>query len=100
MGEFSAYNAVPGQTDSRPFEMASGKRVYEGALATADDSIPFGTKVHVPQLGKTFTVEDRLGPRIRQQFKQDGQHRFDIYTKTHADAIKFGRQKLDYIILK
>ncbi len=85
MGEFSAYTSEASQTDSTPFIMASGKRVYDGAIA--NNCLPFGNKVEVN--GKTYTVEDRMNKRY-------GCDHFDIWFKSKAEALKFGRQQLEY----
>lgn len=39
--------------------MASGKRVYSGAVAM--NGVPFGSRWYAVELGRTFTVEDRIG---------------------------------------
>jgi 3D (Asp-Asp-Asp) domain-containing protein len=64
---------------SLPGIMASGKRVYDGAIA-ASRSIPFGTKIRIR--GKIYTVEDRLS------LKYDD--RIDIWMPNEADCIKWG----------
>lgn len=102
-GEFTSYNPVEGQTDSTPNIMASGKKVYDGAIATGDRSIPFGTKVYVPELDRVFIVEDRMNKRYMPD-QNNGKQFFDIVTATGTkeDVQKsknFGRQKLHFIIL-
>jgi 3D (Asp-Asp-Asp) domain-containing protein len=89
LGEFTAYNSEVGQTDADPYTMASGKRVYEGAIA--NNCLDFGTKVKVN--GKIKVVEDRMNSRY------DCDH-FDIYMASHDEAIKFGRQNIEYEIIK
>jgi len=98
-GEFTMYNPHPAQTDSRPREMASGKEIYDGAIAAGDRGIPLGTKVYVPQLDRTFIVEDRMNKRYDDPKKAY----FDIPTygstsKESKAAKEFGRRKLDFII--
>ena len=44
-GVFTAYNALPEQTDDTPEITASGKRVKEGIVA--NNCLPFGTKIAV-----------------------------------------------------
>lgn len=88
-GIWSAYNAEPNQTDGDPFTMASGKKVYEGAIA--NNCLDFGTKVKVN--GKVKVVEDRMNSRY------DCDH-FDIYMASYDAAIKFGKQELTYEIIK
>lgn len=98
-GSFTKYNPVPGQTDDRPNEMASGRKAYEGAMASGNRSLPFGTQVYVPQLNKTFTVEDRMNKR----YDATTTPYFDVIStgtsgKDIASSKDFGRQKLDFII--
>jgi 3D (Asp-Asp-Asp) domain-containing protein len=88
-GEWTAYNSEIGQTDGDPYTMASGKKVYEGAIA--NNCLDFGTKVKVN--GKVKIVEDRMNSRY-------GCENFDIYMESHEEAIKFGRQELAYEIIK
>jgi 3D (Asp-Asp-Asp) domain-containing protein len=87
--EFTAYNAEVGQTDADPFTMASGKKVYDGAIA--NNCLDFGTKVKVN--GKIKIVEDRMNSRY------DCDH-FDIFMDSHAEAVAFGRQNLIYEVIK
>ena len=86
--EFSAYNAEVGQTDLDPFTMASGKKVYKGAIACPRD-MELGTKIEVVGYGE-YICEDRLNIRYT--------NNFDIYMETRAEALKFGRRNLNYII--
>lgn len=88
VGEFSAYNAEIGQTDSDPFTMASGKRVYEGAVA--NNCLPFGTQIELN--GKIYTVEDRMNKRY-------GCEHFDLFLNSYSEAIEFGRQTLEYSVV-
>ena len=98
-GQFTSYNPDKAQTDSRPREMASGKNIYDGAIASGDRSIPFGTQVYIPQLKRTFTVEDRMN----QRYDATSTPYFDIPTTTAGKKDKkaskqFGRQNLDFVI--
>lgn len=88
-GEFSAYNAEVSQTDADPFTMASGKKVYEGAIA--NNCLEFGSKIKVN--GKIKIVEDRMNSRY-------GCDHFDIYMASYDEAVNFGRQNLSYEIIK
>jgi len=76
-----------GQTDADPFTMANGKKVFDGAIA--NNCLDFGTKIEVN--GKIYTVSDRMNKRY------DCSH-FDIFMESHAEAVKFGRQQLNYNI--
>lgn len=87
-GEFSGYNAEVGQTDSNPFTMANGKKVFDGAIA--NNCLPFGTKVEVNN--KTYFVSDRMNKRY-------GCDHFDIFFWDKTEAIKFGRKTLDYKVI-
>ncbi len=89
MAEVSAYTSEVNQTDDDPFTMASGKHVYDGAIA-CPDRFPFGTKVEID--GKVYTCEDRMNARYR-----DGNY-FDIWMSNKAEAINFGRQTKQIII--
>jgi len=82
----SAYSSTPDQTDSTPFIMASGKHVYDGAIAA--NFLPFGTKVKFPKLfgDKIFIVEDRMHERFSD--------RADIWMETRQAAINFGLRRL------
>jgi len=78
----SAYSSTPDQTDSTPFIMASGKHVYDGAIAS--NFLPLGTLVRIPELfgGKIFVVEDRMHKRFSD--------RVDVWMETRQEAINFG----------
>ena len=88
IGEFSAYTSEVGQTDSSPFTMASGKRVYDGAIA--NNCLEFGSKVEIN--GKVYTVEDRMNRRY-------GCEHFDIWMVDKEDALSFGLRQLEYLII-
>lgn len=99
--EITVYNPSPNQTDSRPREMASGRDIYEGAIASGNRDIALGSKVYIPELQKQFTVEDRMNKRYHKPGQMDY---FDIPTMeaTKTDTMKaknFGRQKLSYVLL-
>jgi len=90
----SAYNACPSQTDSTPFIMASGNRVYEGAVALSRDlerdfGLEFGDKVHLLGIG-TFVFADRMHRRWKR--------RVDLFKWSKKKAIQFGRQKAIMVI--
>jgi 3D (Asp-Asp-Asp) domain-containing protein len=91
LGEFTAYNSEVGQTDADPEIMASNKKVYAGAIA-CPTKYAFGTKIKVA--GKTYTCEDRMAERYR-----DGEY-FDIWMESGIAADNWGRQTLEYEIIK
>ncbi len=87
----TAYSSTPDQTDSSPFIMASGNRVYDGAIAA--NFLPIGTKVMLPETHgrKVFTVEDRTHKRFS--------NRVDIWMGTRREALQFGIKKITVKIL-
>lgn len=88
--EFSAYTASVEETDDDPFTMASGKKVYKGAIA-CPRHIELGTKIMVDGYGE-FVCEDRMNVRYT--------NNFDIYVETKDEALKFGRKELTYSVIK
>jgi len=89
MACISAYNALPEQTDSTPFTMASGKRVSSGAVA--NNGLSFGTVVEID--GEQYVVEDRMNSRYSSAH-------FDIFMWRHNDAKEFGRQYQKVMVYK
>jgi 3D (Asp-Asp-Asp) domain-containing protein len=79
----TAYSSTPGQTDDTPFVTASGKYVRDGIIA--NNGLPFGTKVRIPELygDKIFVVEDRMNKRY-------GSSRFDLWMPNYSAAKNFG----------
>jgi 3D (Asp-Asp-Asp) domain-containing protein len=88
VAEFSAYTARVEETDNDPITMASGRSVYDGAIA--NNCLPFGTRIEVN--GKVKVVEDRMNSRY------DCNH-FDIFFSDYDEAIQFGRKELSYKII-
>jgi len=66
---------------------ANGEKAVEELTVAADSSIPFGTQIYIPELGKTFTVTDRGGGITG--------NRLDIYMESRNDALKFGDRELE-----
>lgn len=87
----TAYASTPEETDSTPFITASMTDVHDGVIAV--NFLPFGTKVMIPKLfgDKIFTVEDRMHWR-----KKDF---VDIWMPTKQDAINFGIDRTEIVIL-
>ena len=79
----TAYSSAPDQTDDTPFITASGKKVADGIIA--NNLLPFGTKVRIPQLygDKVFVVEDRMHSR-------KGKYHADIWMPEYLQAKNFG----------
>ena len=85
-GEFTAYSSGDGFTPSNT--MASGKKVYEGAIA-CPSGYEFGDKIEIEGLG-TYVCQDRMAKRFR-----NGNY-FDVYMDSVIEAKEFGRQKLNF----
>ena len=83
-----AYNtqAIP-ETDKIT---ASGVKAIEGITVATDKSIPFGTKIYIDGLGERI-VQDR-GGAIKG-------NRIDLYFDSHQEALNFGRQTKEVMIL-
>lgn len=71
---------------------ASGTRVREGVTAACPPELPFGTRVMIPELGRTLTCEDR-GGRITSR-------KLDVYIADKERAINFGRRQMSVIIFR
>ena len=83
LASISGYNATVEQCDSTPFIMASGKRVYEGAIA--NNCLEFGTKVKIGE--DWYVVEDRMNSRY-------GCRYFDIFFWDFDEAKQWGRRTI------
>ncbi len=63
----TAYNSVPGQTDSTPCITASNLNICERGIEDiiATNFLPMGTKIRLPDLfgDKIFEVQDRMNKR-------------------------------------
>jgi len=79
--KITTYNPVEAQTDADPFTMASGSRVYDGAIAS--NCYPLGTKIIVEGQGE-FVVEDRMNKRYTQDCGTENE-RLDIFKWDRAD---------------
>lgn len=75
---------------------ATGNATASGVMPRANHTIaawsglPFGTKVYIPALQTTFTVEDR-GGAVTEGI-------IDIYMDSYNACIQFGRQNLEAYI--
>jgi 3D (Asp-Asp-Asp) domain-containing protein len=88
LGEFTAYSVGDGFTPGE--KMASGKEVYEGAIA-CPNRFNFGQKIKVDD--KIYTCEDRMAERFREG------NFFDIYMNNVSEALAFGRQQKEFTII-
>jgi 3D (Asp-Asp-Asp) domain-containing protein len=68
---------------------ASGKMPVQGITIAAPRNVPLGTRVVVS--GHTYIVQDRTAKRF------DG--RYDVYFKSHKDALQWGKQQLNITII-
>ncbi|HLR71826.1 MAG TPA: LysM peptidoglycan-binding domain-containing protein [Pseudogracilibacillus sp.] len=87
----TAYTAGYESTGKRPGDpgygvTASGEAVEEGRTVACPPSLPFGTKIHIIEWGKTYVCQDR-GSAIT-----NGD--LDIYMEDLDDAKRFGVQQL------
>ena len=89
----SAYTSSVDQTDSTPFETASGSFVRDGVAAA--NFLPMGTKFKIPKLfgNKVFTVEDRMNSRY------NGTTHVDIFMEDGHAAYLFGMQRAQLEVL-
>ncbi len=87
--ETTMYNPVPEQTDGDPDIMASGKRVYIGAIACPRE-IPLGSIVEIE--GEYYICEDRTA------VKHNGV--FDILSFSEGEAKNYGRQNKEVRVYK
>lgn len=94
----TAYNSLPGQTDSSPFVTATGTRVRPGVVALSRDllrTFPYGSKIMLEDMsgrynsmlkGRIFIVEDTMAARKTNSL--------DIWMGTRSEAIRFGARTL------
>jgi 3D (Asp-Asp-Asp) domain-containing protein len=69
---------------------ANGNHPHPSHTIAGPRNLPFGTRVSVG--GNTYTVEDRTAKRF------DG--RFDIFMRTHKEAVRFGKREMNVTRLK
>lgn len=91
MYEVSAYSLGDGFTPSHG-KTASGEKVKEGRTIACPKSLPFGTKVFIPDLDHVYTCTDRGGMIT--------EGHLDIYMADRSDALDFGRQQIAVQIKK
>jgi 3D (Asp-Asp-Asp) domain-containing protein len=88
----TAYASEVDETDSTPFITANGTHVHDGVAAS--NILPFGTEIQIPALfgDKIFTIEDRMSQRIK--------NTIDIWMPSRAQAIVFGANRADIVIVQ
>jgi 3D (Asp-Asp-Asp) domain-containing protein len=90
----TAYTASAAECGNSKGITASGKKVsYSRGTIAAPKDIAFETKIVIPELNKTFVVEDRGNKNYIKRIDKDT-IRIDVYMQTKAEAIKFGVKKL------
>jgi len=62
---------------------ASGVRPVAGVTVAAHRTIPFGTIVTIHS--HRYVVQDRMSTKY-------GTNQFDVYFRTHREAVRFGRK--------
>ncbi len=82
----SAYNPLPGQTDSTPLITASNQAVRQGICALSRDlekwfNLRFGDLIYLEGIG-TCEFQDRMNKRKRNQV--------DLFMWNEIDAVEFG----------
>lgn len=84
----TAYNSLPGQTDSTPCITANGFNVCSHGIedTVAANFLYFGTKIKIPDIfgDRIFTVRDRMNERYT--------NRVDIWMIDRDDALKLGKR--------
>jgi 3D (Asp-Asp-Asp) domain-containing protein len=83
----TAYTSSEDETDSTPFENASGTRPARGSVA-CPRTLAFGTQVVID--GKTYTCDDRMHSKYAD--------RFDVWVESKAEAFEWGRRELAVVI--
>jgi 3D (Asp-Asp-Asp) domain-containing protein len=66
---------------------ASGRWTRVGQCAAPED-IPFGSRIYIPELDRTFVVTDRTAKRFRK-------NTIDIFMPNRGDCIEFGCNYLE-----
>jgi len=92
----TAYNSLPGQTDSTPCITANGFDLCQNNQQNviAANFLPFGTKVRFPDFDPDtiYTVQDRMNARYS--------YRADIWMQSRDQATQFGIKTLKMEIYK
>ena len=89
----TAYNNEPGQTDTTPNIMASGRYVYEGAVALSRDllakhKVKWGDLVCLENPGSCYIVEDTMNARYDNRVTEGSGNRVDIFLFSKDQALK------------
>lgn len=89
----TAYNNHKDQTDSTPNTMASGRHVYEGAIALSQDllaeyKIKWGDVVCLQKPGLCYIVEDTMNSRYDNRVTPGSGNRADIFMFSREKALR------------
>ncbi|MBC7646067.1 MAG: 3D domain-containing protein [Pseudopedobacter sp.] len=100
----TAYNSMPGQTDSSPFVTATGTRTRFGVVALSRDLlrfIPYGSRIKIQDLSGSsynrmlantvFVVEDTMNARMR--------GKVDVWMSTRSQAMNWGSRSIRITVL-
>ena len=90
----TAYSSSVDECGIDPFTMASGDRVFDGAIA--HQYLQFGTKVRFPEIfgEKIFVVKDRLGHQFTSYYH------VDMWVQSKAEAKNWGAKVIKMEILE
>lgn len=83
----TAYSSTADQTDSTPFNTATGEHVYWGGVAT--NSLAINSQVRF--IGYHDEVLFRVNDRMNRRFSD----RIDIWFPTRAEAIAWGKRRVE-----
>lgn len=93
---FTAYTLSVEQTDNSPCIGAGNNNLCELKKTMnicASRDLPLDTLVYIDGFGECV-IKDRLNKRYK------GTNRIDILMETKKEALKFGKQQLNYVIVK
>lgn len=91
----TAYTASKEETGKTDGITASGLRASRGRTIATPYSIPFGTKIYIPDLildkdnNGVYTAEDRGNTRYIKWINSDTM-RIDVFMNTKSEAVEFG----------
>lgn len=93
----TGYSSTVDQTDSTPYQAASGLSVFDGMVA--QNNLPFGTQLQIPEKygGRVFEVQDRMNSRYTDS--ESGFQHLDIWFPSRAEAERFGIDTTQVVVL-
>ena len=95
--ELSAFPPLEMHTDSRPRETATRGEVRAGVTVATNDRSTLGKKLR--HEGKTYVIDDMMGPEYVKEFERTGKRNFDIFMEDKGEALEFGRRNSQVEIL-